>query len=122
MLFHKRDLEKGKREMKIIFFAFLLTTLVCASSIKAGENILKRSVLNRAKKAILFDRFTIYHSQHDVYTNKNDLLRRKNLAGEKTRKENEIRQEDERRAKIFRQQLASRVQSSFIRDFLTQRY
>ncbi len=44
------------------------------------------------------------------------------LAAEEVRLENEMRMEQEKREKIFREYLASRVQSSFIRDFLTSRY
>ncbi len=44
------------------------------------------------------------------------------LAEEEVRLENEMRMEQEKRAKIYRQYLASRVQGSFMRDFLTSRY
>ncbi len=44
------------------------------------------------------------------------------LAEEEVRLENEMRMEQEKREKIYRQYLASRVQSSIMRDFLTSRY
>ena len=44
------------------------------------------------------------------------------LAAEEVILENEMRMAQEKREKIYREYLASRVQGSFMRDFLTSRY
>ena len=51
-----------------------------------------------------------------------DQLRKIALAARRERIENEMRMEQEKREKIFRQYLANRQNASFHRDFLTTRY
>jgi hypothetical protein len=115
--------------MKIIFHIFSISFLIyvtfqiqilplAETSVHTNKSVITKQTV---KKAVFFDRYTFYQSQR-VPINSTELLRMIDLAREKARINNEMRLEEERREKIFRDYLASRIQSSFIRDFLTQRY
>ena len=112
--------------MKILRLIYFLTFLVCISMhvnheqssvfSKVGKN-----TFSKRHSLTIFDKYTYFQfSKHLI--NKTELLRKIDLARETAFRENELRLEEEKREKVFRQYLASRVQSSFIRDFLTRRY
>ena len=107
--------------MKILFSIFFITFLAYFTiqidqrstlDLYLRLNDFSKSQFGRAKKGF-FITYTFYQSQnHHINQTRETALR-----------ENELRQEEEeRREKVFRQHLASRVLSSFIRDFLTRRY
>ena len=74
------------------------------------------------KRGTLFDKFTFYTNRQYQPKNNTNIWQIVVLAREEVRKETKMKLEEERREKIFRDYLASRIQSSFIRDFHTRRY
>ena len=96
----------------------ILMSQLAETSVYSNSSLITKQPV---KKAVFFDRYSFFQSQREPF-NVTELLRMIDLAREKARINNEMILEEERREKIFRQYLASRVQSSFIRDFLTRRY
>ena len=111
--------------MKILILIYILTHLTCISMqidlMSTSVSKFGKQVFSKRHTSTFFDRYTYYQFPNKII-NKAELLKRINLAREKARKENDMRHEEEMREKIFRQYLAIRVKSSFIRDFHTRRF
>jgi hypothetical protein len=97
------------------------------------SNVIKNKSGNKLKKLNGQAITSIYENlkkTHGLFQKFHDIrhmspkvkMRLIELAEEELRIENEMRMEQERRDKIYREYLLSRVQSSFMRDFLTLRY
>ena len=104
---------------------FIQTAHMLNSTSKLGQNFYLQTHLNKSKKSFFRDRINLNQGRN-MPTNKEDLLRTIDLAKDMARKEKKLRLEEieleEKRDKVFRQHLASRVQSSFINDFHTRRF
>jgi hypothetical protein len=88
-----------------------------------GLVISKNIYSTNIKRGTLFDKFTFYPNRvQQQPKNNTKTWKSKELAREEVRKEIKMKLEEERREKIFQNYLASRIQSSFLRDFHTQRY
>lgn len=111
-------------------FLLFINCLLCFANVsiemtEEGSTALSKQSeqnnINKRVRSLLFP-YHLFPQTQRVSINTTELLRRIDLAKEKARKQHEMKLEEERRQKIFAQYLASRVQSSFIRDFHTWRY
>ena len=113
--------------------SFSLVGFIAANQETTSSNVAKNKSVNNRQKldvqaiAIIFDSLNKYPGLFQKFQDIRHMspkvkMRLITLAAEEVRLENEMRMEQEKRAKIYRQYLASRVQSSFMRDFLTLSY
>ena len=102
--------------MKFIFLIYFLAFLSFFSNQIANQNIFSKKKLKNANH-----RYPFYQLQFEL-TDKMENTRRLDLARELAQQENKMKLEQEKRERIFRQYLACRVHSSFIRDFHTRRF
>jgi hypothetical protein len=113
--------------------SFSLVGFIAGNQETTASNVAKNKSENNRQKldvqaiAIIFDSLNKYRGLFQKFQDIRHMSPRVKigliaLAEEEVRLENEMRMEQEKREKIYRQHLASRVQSSIMRDFLTSRY
>ncbi len=111
----------------LLSFALVFTHVNAASNETIGKSEKNLPTLNEQAITRFFDdqnkdRGLFRKFQDNRHMSPRVKMRLVELAEEEARLENDMRLEEEKRAKIYRQHLASRVQSSIMRDFLTSRY
>jgi hypothetical protein len=103
----------------LLSFSLVFTQVSAVNKTTTFSNVTK----NKSEKTDHFQNRLLVQKFHDIrHISSSVIMRLIELAEEEVRIENELRMEQERRDKIYREYLASRVQSSFMRDFLTLRY
>ncbi len=108
----------------IYHWALLLSVSLAFTQIAHAANVFgKNKSFDGLQKIEPIQNRVLIHKFQDIRHMSSSVIRRLiELGEEEARLENEIRMEQEKREKIYREYLASRHHASFLRDFLTSRY